>query len=114
MLIRKMLAATVILLSAAFVDLAPKLGNQISGLILISGAAPDAKKAGVPTLVIHGKKDTMVEFAAAKQYVEHTGAQLVVLDAAHFAMLVRAPEHDAAIQKFVRGIRPPTQPLFGL
>jgi pimeloyl-ACP methyl ester carboxylesterase len=94
--------------------LAPKLGNQISGLILISGAAPDAKKAGVPTLVIHGKKDSMVEFGAARQYVDHTGAQLVVLDAGHFSMLVRAAENDAAIRKFVRGLRPSNQALFGL
>jgi len=82
--------------------LAPKLSHHLSGLVLISGADPSAKKPGtVPTLVIHGKADTMTTFSAARQYATKTGAELVVLDAAHFAMLVRRHEFDAAFRRFV-------------
>ena len=84
--------------------LAPKMRGAFAGLILISGAAPDAKAAGVPTLVLHGRRDTMADFSEATGYCARTGARLVALDAGHFSMLVRSEDNDAAVRAFVRSV----------
>jgi pimeloyl-ACP methyl ester carboxylesterase len=73
----------------------------IAGLILISGAEHDAPSAGVPTLVIHGKHDTMTDPEEARRYATRHGAKYVEVDAGHFAMLVRAEEVDREIHDFV-------------
>lgn len=82
-------------------ELAPRMKGMFVGLVLISGAESDAPSAGIPTLVIHGKKDTMVSFASSSRYAAKHGAKLVSLDAGHFAMLVRAEESDRALRDFV-------------
>ena len=84
--------------------LAPNMQGSFAGLILISGASLDAKAAGVPTLVIHGRHDTMAGFGEATSYSARTGARLVALDAGHFAMLVRAEASDAAVRAFVGSV----------
>jgi pimeloyl-ACP methyl ester carboxylesterase len=81
--------------------LAPRMRGTFVGVILISGASPDAGPPGIPALVIHGRKDTMADFSEATGYAARTGAKLVALDAGHFAMLVRARENDAAVRAFV-------------
>jgi predicted alpha/beta hydrolase family esterase len=82
-------------------ELAPRLRGTFAGLILVSGAPADAPSAGVPTLVIHGTKDTMASVGSARAYAANTGARFVALDAGHFAMLVRAEQHDRAVRDFV-------------
>lgn len=84
--------------------LAPKMRGSFAGLVLISGAAPDAKAAGIPTLVVHGRHDTMAGFDEATGYCARTGARLVALDAGHFSMLVRSEENDAAVRAFVASV----------
>ena len=61
----------------------------LDGLILISGAAPDAASPGIPTLVIQGRSDAQIPAALVHGYAERAGARYVELDAGHFAMLTR-------------------------
>lgn len=84
--------------------LAPRMRGTFAGLMLISGEAPDARSAGIPTLIVHGRHDTMTPFFIAQGYAERAGAKLVVLEAGHFAMLVRASEHDQAVRTFLGGV----------
>jgi predicted esterase len=86
--------------------LAPRLRGKISGLVLVSGAAPDAPAAGVPTLVIHGVGDNMASVEDARGYAQKNGARFVGLHAGHFAMLVRKEESDRAVRSFVAGFSP--------
>lgn len=81
--------------------LAPRLKGQLVGLVLISGAESTAPSAGVPTLVIHGRNDTITSFAESATYAKQVGATLLALDAGHHAMLVRGIEVDRAIRDFV-------------
>jgi pimeloyl-ACP methyl ester carboxylesterase len=81
--------------------LAPRLRDELAGLVLISGAESKGRAAGVPTLVIHGRHDSMMPFSQSAAYATNVGAQLVAVDAGHFAMLVRGPEVDRAIRDFV-------------
>jgi pimeloyl-ACP methyl ester carboxylesterase len=82
-------------------ELAPRMQGAFVGLVLVSGAERRAPPAGVPTLVLHGRHDTMTSFDDARAYAERTGARFVDLDAGHFAMLVRGAEVDRAIREFV-------------
>lgn len=81
--------------------LAPRMKGTFAGLVLISGAAWDAGPAGVPTLVIHGERDTMASAQEGQAYAARNHAELVSLDAGHFAMLVRRDKSDAAVRAFV-------------
>lgn len=83
--------------------LAPRMKGLLAGLILISGADPRAGSAAVPTLVIHGARDTVVPFEGSRLYAKRTGTKLVSLDAGHFAMLVRAEETNRAVHDFMAG-----------
>jgi predicted alpha/beta hydrolase family esterase len=82
-------------------QLAPRMKGTFAGLVLISGAESDAPAAGIPTLVIHGRRDSMASFDDAQAYATKTGAKMVALDAGHFAMLVRAEVADRALKDFV-------------
>jgi predicted alpha/beta hydrolase family esterase len=81
--------------------LAPRVRGKISGLVLISGADPDAPSPGVPTLVIHGLADQMAPVAEGRGYAQKHGARFVGLNAGHFAMLVRKDDSDRAVHAFV-------------
>jgi pimeloyl-ACP methyl ester carboxylesterase len=83
-------------------ELAPRMKGAFAGLVLFSGAAELAPTAGVPTLVLHGKRDTHVSPESSIAYAEATGARYVELDAGHFAMLVRAREVGPLVTAFVR------------
>lgn len=86
--------------------LAPMVRGKISGLVLISGAAPEARAPGVPTLVIHGVTDNMASVDDARGYAQRYNARFVGLNAGHFAMLVRREENDRAVRSFVAGFTP--------
>ncbi|MDB5215880.1 MAG: hypothetical protein JWO86_3807, partial [Myxococcaceae bacterium] len=81
--------------------LARRMEGTFAGLVLISGADPATPPAGIPTLVIHGKHDTMTSYESARLYAANAGAKFVTLDAGHFAMLVKGEEADRAIREFV-------------
>lgn len=82
--------------------IAPKMRGAFVGLVLISGAARDAPAPGIPTLVFHGLADGTAPVASAQAYASRVGARFVGVPAGHFAMLVRATEHDRALRAFVR------------
>lgn len=82
-------------------SLAPRMPGAFAGLLLVSGAEPGARPAGVPTLVLHGSRDTMAPVDDARAYVVGTGARYEEIDAGHFAMLVKAPVLDPVIRGFV-------------
>jgi pimeloyl-ACP methyl ester carboxylesterase len=81
--------------------LAPRMAGAFAGLVLVSGADPEEPPPGIPTLVLHGRHDTMMSAAQARRYATHAGAKYVDLDAGHFAMLVRATQADREIRDFV-------------
>jgi pimeloyl-ACP methyl ester carboxylesterase len=81
--------------------LARRMGGTFDGLVLISGADSATPPAGLPTLVIHGRDDTMVSYESARIYAANAGARFVSLDAGHFAMLVKGEETDRAVREFV-------------
>jgi pimeloyl-ACP methyl ester carboxylesterase len=81
--------------------LARRMEGTFAGLVLISGADPSTPPAGIPTLVIHGRRDTMTSYESARAYAANAGAKLVTLDAGHFAMLVKGEEADRAVREFV-------------
>lgn len=81
--------------------LAPRLRADLAGLLLLSGAEPTAPAAGVPTLLVHGTEDTLVEIGEAEEYATTTGAELVRIHAGHFALLVHHDEVAAPIRRFV-------------
>jgi pimeloyl-ACP methyl ester carboxylesterase len=71
--------------------LAPQLRGGIVGLLLVSGAAPDAPAAGVPTLALQGAHDGMMTPRVVRTYAERTGATYVELEGTHF-VLIEQPE----------------------
>lgn len=77
--------------------LAPRLRGQIRGLVLVSGAAPEASSAGIPSLVVHGARDSMVPTANARGYAVRTGARYVELKGGHFGMLTHEDDYRRAI-----------------
>ena len=77
--------------------LAPRLAGEIDGLVLVSGAAPDAGAPGVPTLVVQGRVDGQVSTPMVRSYASRVGAKYVELEAGHFALLVERERASAAI-----------------
>ncbi len=82
--------------------LAPKLSEKIAGLVLVSGAASDARAPNVPTLVIQGRKDAQIPAPIVHAYAARTNARYVELDAGHFALLVDHEEATAAVRDWLR------------
>jgi hypothetical protein len=77
--------------------LAPRLAGEIDGLVLVSGAAPDAGAPGVPTLVVQGRVDGQVSTPMVRGYASRVGAKYVELEAGHFALLVERERAGGAI-----------------
>ncbi|MBI5536529.1 MAG: hypothetical protein HY898_27655 [Deltaproteobacteria bacterium] len=84
--------------------IAPKLRGEIQGLVLISGASPQARSSGVPTLVMHGARDSMTSPAVARQYASRAGGRYVSVDGTHFALLEKHEEMTAALAGFLGSI----------
>jgi hypothetical protein len=85
--------------------LAPRLvgtSDAIQGLVVISGASPEAIAPGVPVLAIQGAHDSQVPAFIVRAYAGRVGGRYVSLDAGHFAMLVREKEAMGALTSFLR------------
>ena len=83
--------------------LAPRLADEdIAGLILVSGAAPDARSANLPALVVQGRADAQVSAAVVHAYATRANAKYVELDAGHFALLVERDKARRAITEWLR------------
>jgi pimeloyl-ACP methyl ester carboxylesterase len=72
--------------------MAPQLRDRIVGLMLISGASPDAAPAGVPTIAFEGDGDTMMRPPIVMEYAENTGSTYVELKGTHFLLLENLDE----------------------
>ncbi|MEP6986814.1 MAG: alpha/beta hydrolase [Chloroflexota bacterium] len=77
-------------------ELAHKLTGEIAGLILISGASPDAINSGLPVLVLAGTEDERMPIAMMRAYANQLGdkATFIELNADHFMLA----KHDKEIQ----------------
>jgi pimeloyl-ACP methyl ester carboxylesterase len=83
--------------------LAPRLANEkLAGLVLVSGAAPDARASGLPTLVVQGRGDAQVSAAVVRAYATRANAKYVELDAGHFALLVEREKAQHAITNWLQ------------
>ena len=81
--------------------LAPRLRGLIHGLVLVSGAAPEAARGGVPALVVHGARDAMCPTSQARGYASRTGARFVALRGGHFGLLTHEDDYRRAITSFL-------------
>jgi pimeloyl-ACP methyl ester carboxylesterase len=81
--------------------LAPRMKGDFAGLVLLSGADPEAPASGIPALVIQGRDDTLVRASDAFAYAERSGARYVDVDAGHFALLVRSELVEREIREFI-------------
>jgi len=81
--------------------LAPRLNGRLVGLLLVSGAAPDAASAGVPTLALEGSRDTMMSPRVVRQYAERTGAAYVELDGTHFVLIEQPDAMTEAMARWL-------------
>ncbi len=80
--------------------LATRIGG-LAGLVLVSGAAPDAEAPNVPTLVVQGRRDAQIPASLVHGYAERVGASYVEVDAGHFAMLTRRARVQDVIAAFL-------------
>jgi pimeloyl-ACP methyl ester carboxylesterase len=79
--------------------LAPRLRGAFKGLILISGAAPDAAPPGVPVLVVQGRRDEMCPAAMGRAYAARVGARYLEIEGGHFALLT----HREGVTRAITG-----------
>ncbi|MBK9710914.1 MAG: alpha/beta hydrolase [Kouleothrix sp.] len=72
--------------------LAPGLGPQVRGIILISGSDPEAASANLPALIIQGLQDERMPAALAQQYSRRAGplGSYYGVDGDHFVLLKQA------------------------
>jgi hypothetical protein len=77
--------------------LAPRFASTLEGLILISGAPAFGGNAGLPTLVVHGTRDSLTPALAARAFAERTHATFAGFDGGHFVLLTKRVEAREAI-----------------
>jgi pimeloyl-ACP methyl ester carboxylesterase len=78
--------------------------GTFAGLVLVSGADTSAGEAGVPTLVLQGRRDAMVGAGVSRAYAKMAHAKYVDLPSGHFAMLLDAPTVDAELRAFFHAL----------
>jgi pimeloyl-ACP methyl ester carboxylesterase len=81
--------------------LAPRMRGTFRGVILVSGASPDAPPCGVRALVLHGASDAMASASAARAWAKDNDARYVGLRGGHFALLLHRHDARAAIARFL-------------
>jgi pimeloyl-ACP methyl ester carboxylesterase len=84
------------------VGLAPRLAASLAGLVVISGAPASGANAGLPTLVIHGERDTISSAAAAHTFATRTHSSYSGFEGGHFILLTQRSQIDAAIGDWLR------------
>ena len=81
--------------------LAPRI-EGLRGLVLVSGAEPEAAHPGIPTLLLHGAEDRHVDVDDARAYASRTGATLVEYPGrGHFVFLVARDDLAGRIRAFL-------------
>jgi pimeloyl-ACP methyl ester carboxylesterase len=82
--------------------LVPRFAGSLAGLILIAGESPDGTTAGLPTLVLHGERDSVLSAPVAHAFAARTGATYAGFDGGHFVMMVRRTEVRDAIGSWLQ------------
>jgi pimeloyl-ACP methyl ester carboxylesterase len=79
--------------------LAPRLGTPLAGLILISGADPDAAAPSMPVLIIEGTQDERMPVELVQRFASKAGANatLRLFDSDHFLLAKRPDEVQQVI-----------------
>ena len=79
--------------------------GELEGLLLVSGAVPEASPPPVPTLLLHGANDSMMSVEVSRQFASRAQgrARLVEVPEGHFALLVRRRELGEEITRWLRG-----------
>ena len=87
--------------------------SGFAGLVLVSGAAPEASAPGIPTLVVQGRDDGQIPASLVHGYAERAGARYVEVDAGHFAMLTRRARVEGEISAWLlaQGLRARSQAM---
>jgi pimeloyl-ACP methyl ester carboxylesterase len=85
-------------------ELAYKLADPIAGLVLVSGASPDARDSGLPILVISGTQDERMPIDMLRAYATRMGsnAAFIALDADHFMLAKQNDRVLVAIESWLR------------
>jgi hypothetical protein len=83
--------------------LAQRFESDLAGLILISGADPDAPITRLPVLVVQGKYDERIPMEVAERYVTAAGAAstYLLLEGDHFVLLRQADRVQGAIADWI-------------
>jgi pimeloyl-ACP methyl ester carboxylesterase len=83
--------------------LAQRLEAELAGLILISGADPDAPISGLPVLVVQGKDDQRIPKNVVERYVAAAGTSstYLLLEGDHFVLLKQADQLQGAIADWI-------------
>jgi predicted esterase len=83
--------------------LANRFTSELAGLILISGADPDASMSELPVLVIHSKGDERIPVRLAERYIAVAGATATYfpLEGDHFVMLKQADQVQDTIMNWL-------------
>ncbi|RPI21760.1 MAG: alpha/beta hydrolase [Chloroflexota bacterium] len=83
--------------------LAQRYGNQLAGLILISGADPSAPITTLPVLVVHGEGDERIPDEIAERYVDAVGSvgRYLLFEGDHFLLLKQADQVQKAIEDWL-------------
>lgn len=94
----------------ALSEMAPSLlarrheAPRIVGLVLVSGVRWEAEATSLPTLVLHGREDTMTRVEPARSYAEGAAnVELVELPSGHFAILEDHERVEEALGAFLEG-----------
>jgi predicted esterase len=79
--------------------LAQRFENRLAGLILISGADPEATITKLPVLVVQGDADERIPRSMVEQYVAAAGASdtYLLLKGDHFVLLKQSDQVQRAI-----------------
>jgi predicted esterase len=85
--------------------LAHRFESDLAGLILISGADPDAPITKLPVLVVQGKADERVSSSMVERYVAAAGVSstYLLLEGDHFVLLRQADQVQGAIADWIMG-----------
>jgi hypothetical protein len=85
-------------------QLADRFKNDLTGLILISGADPDATITGLPVLVISGRDDGRIPASMIEQYSKFSApnSTLRLFEGDHFLLLKKADQVQETITEWLQ------------
>jgi hypothetical protein len=83
--------------------LAHRFESLLAGLILISGADPDAPLTKLPVLIVQGKDDERIPTSTVERYVAAVGSAstYLLVEGDHFVLLRQADQVQGAIADWV-------------